>query len=246
MSNADRAATIAKLLATAESFAREGNETTAQAYIDRASQLQLKYMIEDSDIRQAAGKDRVEEKLVSVRVRGVDKGSQFIKARRELVTGLAFVFHCQITLTTDRARMSLWGYESDVQFVQTLFNSLSIQMISLMDDDVRRTYRRPVDRSWRTSFAHGYARRVYARLKASRAAQETEAGTTTPGASLVLRSRSEAVQAWFGQQAGLRRGSVYKNTSTRSADGYYAGQAAGDRADIGNVRVGGGAKGQLT
>lgn len=240
--NTDRAATIAKLLSTAESLAASGNEVAAQSYINRASEMQLKFMIEDSDIRQASGKDHAEEQLITVRVAGVQKNSGYIKARRELVTGLAFIFHCRITLTTDRAEMRLWGYESDVKFVQTLFNSLSVQMISLMDEASHGR----VDRSWRTSFAHGYARRVCSRLRDSRAQQEDEMTASTPGTDLVLADRTAVVNAWFGRTAGVRRGGpVYRNTSTRSAAGYAAGHMAGDLADIGNVRVGGGSRGQL-
>lgn len=242
----DRAALIAKLLSTAESLAAQGNEEAAATYTAKASALQLKYMIEDSEIRQAAGDKRADDPLVSHVVIGVEKRGGYVKARRDLVASLASIFHCKITMAHDRSSMTIYGYRSDVDFVQTIFTSLVTQMMRNMEHDARMMPAGESARTWRTSYAHGWAYRVVTRLRAARTAQECAAYTNTPGTAIVLRDRSQAVQDYYDELfAGRKMRAGYANRSIRSGDGHRRGDAAGARADLGGPRLGKGVRGQL-
>lgn len=237
MTNNDRASRIAALLATAESYAREGNEQAAATYTAKASELQLKYMIEDSDIRKAGAKptDELDRRLA----RGVNKGAAYIKARRDIVVGLANIFNVRVTIAHDRSSMTLLGFASDLDFVQQVFDSLSLQLDSALA-------RVKGDRSYKTSFAHGFAHRVIMRLRDARTDQVADADSSTPGTALVLADRRAIVASYFAEQfAGVKMGSSYKNRSVRSAGGFYAGDAAGRVADIGGAKIGRPTRGQL-
>jgi hypothetical protein len=229
----DYADKIAKLLKMAEGAP---NEEMAANYMAKASELQLQHMIADSDIRQA--EKGPQDNLARHFVRGLDKNAGYIKAKRDIVYGLAVIFHCKVTIAKDRSSVALYGFQSDIDFIQTLSDSLQIQMMRHMETAAHTMPRYESARTWRTSFAHGFADRVVARLRASRASQEAEAGTNTPGTALVLRDRSQAVAAYFDDIfAGKKLGASYKNRSIRSANGLIAGDAAGSLADLGGKAV---------
>lgn len=227
---------IAKLLATAESLAQSGREEAAATYLAKASELQLEHMISDSDLRQS-GKGPTDE-IIAMTVRGVDKGAAFVKAKRDLVAGLASIFHCKVNMAMDRSIMTLYGYESDVTFVQQLLDSLLIQLHSHMLHDAGQELRRAfhVDRSWKTSYAHGWVNRVVSRLRDFRKAQEFAAGQEMSTA-VVLRDRSVAVTEYYNDRFAGKIRAGYKNQSVRDARGAAAGADAGNRADLGGTRI---------
>lgn len=232
----DYADKIAKMLAAAESYAQQGLEDAAAAYNAKASQLQLEMMIADSDIRAAARGAVPVDELGHQAVQGLPKGAGYIKAKRDLIFGLANIFHLRTTIAHDRSSVQIYGHETDRKFVQQLFDSLVLQLHSHMEYDAKKWG--TADRRWRTSYAHGWVNRVIARLKASRAAQETQAAET-PGTELVLRDRSAAVKTYFDDLfAGQRLRSSYKNRSVGSAAGYLAGGEAANRAALGGKAVG--------
>lgn len=223
---------INKLLAKANGT---DNELEASTYLAKASALQLEHMISDSDLRAAQGEAAPVDELNAYAVKNLPKGGGYIKARRDIVFGLASIFHCRVTIAPDRSVVRLYGHQSDIDFIQALYDSLSIQMLRHMETDAPRG----VDRSWRTSFAHGWVARVVTRLRAARSTQETEASSATPGTAIVLRSRDVAVQDFFSRQmGGAKLRASYKNRSVRSAAGLYAGDAAGMRADLGGRALG--------
>lgn len=226
----DYAGKIAALMAKAEATTFEAER---DAYLAKASELQLKWMISDSDVRAAADSRDVVDQLVRVAAKGVVKNSSFVKAKRDMLTGLCKIFHVKVTIFSDRSGMTLFGFESDVRFVEQLHASLVVQMTTAMERELNR------DRSFRTSFAHGYASRVVARLHEARRQQESNASNAAPGTALVLRDRQQQVDSYFKNQLGgvkLRRG--YSNRAVNSADGLVAGRAAGDRANLGQTSVG--------
>lgn len=219
---------IAKLLAKAENTT---NEHEAAIYLAKASQLQLEKQISDSDLRAAQGENVPTDDLVTKIVAGLPKGAGYIKAKRDLVYGLASVFNLKVTIAADRSEVRLYGHTTDFEFVQSLFNSLILQMESAMA-------RARGDRSFKTSFAHGYVNRVIARLREARHGQESEAVVESPGTALVLRDRSLIVTDYFNSQFGGRKlGSSYKNRSIRSTAGIIAGDAAGRNARLGQPEI---------
>lgn len=225
----DYAGKIASLLAKAEATTFEPER---DALLSKASELQLKWMISDSEVRASADVKNVSDQLVTRAAVGVEKNSAFVKAKRDLVIGLANIFHVKVTIYSDRSGMTLFGFESDVRFVDQLSASLVVQMMAAMEREHSR------DRSFRTSFAHGYAARVVERLSEARRRQECEA-SSEPGTALVLRDRSDQVNKYFRDQlSGVKLRAGYKNRSVRSTEGLTAGRMAGNAANIGQVGVG--------
>lgn len=123
----------------------------------------------------------------------------------------------------------LYAYESTIEQVEFLFATLSLHMFgegrkAVTPPGVHRT-------SFLKSFYASYADRVNERLQeiTSRLVDEAE-----PGAALVLVERSERVDRFM-------RDKVKLTSSTRRVNltGERQGRAAGDRADLGQQRVGG-------
>lgn len=163
----------------------------------------------------------------------MEKNSGYIKARRDLLYGLCDIFNVKTTIAHDRSYVTMYGFETDLDFVQQMFDSLALQMHSMMEHDGRGQ-----GRSWRTSYAHGFAYRVVTRLRLIRAQQEHDASDGNVSTALVLRDRSVAVQEDFNRRfAGAKLRSSYKNRSIRDGHGYASGDAAGSRADLGQRRM---------
>jgi hypothetical protein len=136
--------------------------------------------------------------------------------------------------------MALWGFESDLAFVQQMYTSIELQLGNHMNVEWREYIGGDNARAWKVSFAHGYVGRVLDRLRYARRDQEARATADSPGTALVLRDRGEMVQhAYEDATAGIvSNRSVYRNTSVNSRDGVVAGYRAGNRADIGATRLG--------
>lgn len=230
------ASKIAALLATAESFAAEGNEQAAASYMQKAMELQLRHQLSDEDIRSAGSDHAPSDQLVTKIVIGVAKGSAYVKAKRDLVTGVGQIFNVRVALYSDRSGMLFYGFESDVTFVQTLVSSIIIQLESAVAQTGG-------DRSFKTSFAHGYVYRVLRRLREAHTATRVTVEADRPGTDIVLRDRATAVAEYVDVQlGGGRRGPVYTNRSIRDGAGLAAGDRAGMTADLGQTRVTGGRK----
>ncbi len=230
----DYAGKIAALIAKAEATTHEAER---DAYLSKASELQLKWMISDSDLRAAKEKKDVTDYLMRTTADGVEKNSAYVKAKRDVLTGLCNIFHVKITIYSDRSSMTLLGFASDVAFVKQLHASLIVQLLAAME-------RQGGNRSFRTSFAHGYAQRVVYRLEQARRTQERDVTSNVPGTALVLRDRATQVQEYFEDQfRGVKMRAGYRNRSVRSAEGVAAGRAAGDRANLGQTSISG--RGQI-
>lgn len=214
---------IVGLLNKAESTTSEHER---DALLETATQLRLKYLIEDADLRSRS-QDKPKEKII-VRDMLREKHAAYIKAKRELVFGLASLNHCKSVLIGKRDYIQIMGFQTDVDYVQFLYASLLLQMERSIarEQHLKPSYESL--RTWKTSFAHAYVRRVVSRLKGFQVTAEA----STPGTELVLRDRNkEVVQQFEVRYPRLRQ--MYKNTSTNSMDGYSRGDAAGQRANLG-------------
>ena len=228
---------IVALLNKAESTTSEHER---DALLEKATQLRLKYLIEDAQLK--AHDNTPKEKIVWKDMLA-EKHAAFIKAKRELLTGLANLNNCQPLLMGKRDYMQIVGHESDIDYVQFLYASLMLQMERAMatDEHNRPTY--DSIRSWRTSYAHAWVRRVLQRLQAFKTSSEHAAEASTPGTALVLRDRSTEVAQRVSERYPHTR-SAYKNTSVHSRDGYTRGDAAGQRAAL-NREVNGPTRGSI-
>jgi hypothetical protein len=243
----DYADKIAKLLKMAEDPSI--SEEMAANYLTAASELQLKLQLSDADIRAAGGAKNVTDELTTRNVL-TDKHGNYVKARRELMFGLAKIFNVRATMYTDRSAIILYGFESDIDFVTQMYTSIVIQLRGHMNLDWAWVavpkppwYIKENKRTWCTSYAHGYIARVIERIRHSRRDQENEVRVSTPGAELVLFDRKQAVTKFYDDElSGVKLRASYKNTSINNRDAMVSGYRAGDRADIGHTRVGGQAR----
>jgi hypothetical protein len=229
---------VRNLLAKAEDKACTPQE--AEAFFAKAQAMMTKHAIEShllgvADAAQA-------EKIISVIMFRDDKSTMLVKAKRELINFLADVNNCR-TVMHGRAYMTLMGHTSDVELVQMLFNSLMLQLQTMLlaaenAGDVRGV-------SGRVSYAHGYVRRLYTRmLAAKRASQDDAQASTAVGNALVLRDRTALVVDHMNT-VFPKLGHARANTSAdpRSA-AYGVGHRDGGRADLGGSRLTGGQAGR--
>lgn len=125
------------------------------------------------------------------------------------------------------------GYRSDLDSVELLFTSLLVQAVNVMigEGSVIAASGRNRTRSFRRSFLIGFAHTIGERLDATRAEATAMADGRASGQVLpVLASRVQAVDNYVEDvfpKLGILRPSI------SNGQGVMAGQAAGQRADIG-------------
>lgn len=269
---ADQAARrIAALLAQAEDAAKRGEERERDKYLEKASALQLQYVIDEAML-QRAGQKSSEEIVYADFCE--ESNSPLIKAKRTLIQAVATFNRGKVVLLGDyktqkggqragqrvydrRAKMRVWAYESDLRFITTLYTSLLVQMETMMAADERGqgfareavaalggSGRRTGAQAWWTSYAHGWTDRIWSRLQEIEIRNKQGAETSAPGTAIVLRDRNALVEQRFAE--------IYPNSkkfraprSDNSVAGRQAGRAAANRADLGQTRVATGQRGQL-
>jgi hypothetical protein len=227
-----------KIRALLELAENESTEEARATFLVKAQELMVKHSIDEAMIRAAGGNE----------IGGVDgeiwfredKTSLLIKAKRELLSGLANLNRCKLIShgKSGRDYMTLVGFESDRKAVAMMFTSVMLQLQTDMSTQERLGRVSGPLRGWRVSFAHGYGRRVYARLRDAQARQMASATDARPGSALVLRDQSALVADRF-QQMFPNTISRKTSLSINNREGYAAGDAAGYRADLGGFRVGG-------
>lgn len=247
---------IQKLLALAEAEAAAGNEGARDTLLERASALQLKYAIEDAMLQAQHG---VTTDQIITADFCTESNTPLIKAKRQLINELAYLYRGKAVMLGEwktkkdggnkydkRAKIRVWAHQSDLDFITALYNSLLIQMQTMMAADEAKVavelaqYGVPPKTriaGWRVSYAYGWVGRVVARLREAKQRTEGTAETSQPGTALVLRDRTQLV---VDQVVSLYPS--LRNTSYRVDDkdpaGRAAGRAAAERADLGHRRVG--------
>lgn len=217
---------IRKLLAKAENA---GTPEEAQIYNDKATELMLKHQIEEAELGDPEGTQKIE--VFSVVVTG------YAKQKAALMVGIAQAFSCQVVRTYGLGgganRLTVYGWASDLESVKTLYASLEVQaerQAATAFANHKHLYDWAAEngRSFKTSFYHGFAQQVYTRLlQQRRAAQQ---GVST-GTALALVDRSKAVKQHMAQEnPNLKKASPSRTTSR---DGFRSGRVAGDQADLG-------------
>src|SRR6185369_4657719 len=203
----------------------------AEALTAKAAALIAKYGIDQAVL------DAREERPAAVGNRLVELAAPYLREKAYLLHVVAAALRCRSIRLERRAadglRVSvhLFGFESDVAGVELLFASLLVQA-------ARGLLREPVPdgqqaAAWRRSWLIGFGAAVQQRFAAAEAA--SSAGEpAAPGTALVLADRERAVDLaveaeYPDVRAGRRR--------RLSGGGYEAGSAAGQRADLGAVRV---------
>lgn len=220
---------IKALLAKAESteYADEAVALRAKAF-----ELMQRYAI---DHAMLASTDQADDSIGMRRL----VIREWVKPKSALLAGIAKAFGCKVLRLADESTYGtmvtvVYGWESDLQMVEVLFASLEIQAMREMTR--ARVIRRGGNgQAFTRSFLIGFAIEVADRLEAQR--KRSTADTPGTGTELVLVDRSKAVEQHVAAQNGrLRKG---RGSTTSHASGFYAGQAAGQRADLGQEGLGG-------
>lgn len=240
---------VRKLLAKAED---EGcSPAEAEALTAKAAELMARYGID----RALLGALHPEsDKPTSKRF---SPDNPWADVKRHLLAGLAGAMRCQCVQTrTGRAAaestaLRVFGYQSDIDRAELLWTSLLVQMHRALaaattpgTDGYWEVLRGGAKaRTWRRSFMLGFASAVSARVRAAEEAaarSSTDSGEEAAGTStaLVLADRSLVIRSLVNSEYPRLR----KTRVTYSGNGYGDGHAAGQKADIGTARLGGGQK----
>jgi hypothetical protein len=224
---------IRKLLAMAEGGSTEQERAT---FLEKAQALMVEHAVSEAMLR-ASGQKNIGEAKHRYWFRE-DRTTLLIKAKRELLAGLATIHRCKVIRygRNGRDAMGIVGFESDMDNVATMFASIMLQLQTDMDKTYNPVYGHV--RGYRVSFAHGYVRRVYARLEDAQRRQMANATEGIPGSALVLRDQSQLVIDKFNEMFPSTRTTKITTSADTNHAGYAAGDAAGQLADLGGARVG--------
>ncbi|MET8980989.1 DUF2786 domain-containing protein [Streptomyces sp. NPDC004539] len=224
-------ATIQALLAKAEDSATP--EAEAELARTRAMEMMAKYGVDEALLSDG------QPSRDAIVTRNVDLPNPWSMPRARLMYFIAEAVGCQPIHIGARGagtrRVQIVGYESDVQRAEILYASLLLQMFNGLNAQAV-PYGVRSARAWRNSWQVGFIVRVTDRLKATEEAARAAAGAEMSAAGrsgeLVLADRDAMVQAAFK----VENPSVRTQRGSYSGNGYGAGVAAGNRADIGGTR----------
>lgn len=231
-------AKVRKLLTLAEDPAATTAET--QTYTAKAAELMAAYGIDRALLALSDPSLDVVGDLVIVVER------PYAADKADLLATIAAALRCRPVQRTrfpdghsKELSLHLFGHRSDLQRVEILFTSLLVQAMHALSRTPVPSYDHPAAfrRSWLTGFTQSIGRRlVRADEVAAQRADERFAQRGTSRA-LVLADRSVAVAAARDETyPHLRPATPRQLSGTGRGDGWSAGQ----RADLGGSRLGGG------
>jgi hypothetical protein len=177
---------------------------------------------------------------VDVDTRRVHVADPYVRPKMQLLAAVAEANDVRLVWYQGLGIANLVGVRGDLDGVELLFTSLLLQVSQALAAAERGVGHRPGSRTFRRAFLLGYAHRIGERLATARREATSAAAAEASaerGVDLlpVLRSQQEAVEARTAElfprvRTGRRRTSV-------DAGGWYAGQAAAERADVGSDAV---------
>ncbi|WP_200958116.1 DUF2786 domain-containing protein [Nocardioides sp. Soil805] len=230
-------ARVRKLLAKAEDPAATSAE--AETYTAKAAALMAAHGIDRALLALADPSLDVVGDLVIV----VDKPYAADKA--DLLGTVASALGCRGVRRTrypdgeKELSLHLFGHRSDLQRVEILFTSLLVQALHSLARTPVPSYDHPA--AFRRSWLAGYTASIGRRLVRLEEAAAERAGDRFArrgtSSALVLADRSHAVEAARDDAyPHLQQGTPRRLSGTGAQDGWSAGQ----RADLGDGRLGGG------
>lgn len=229
----ERVDKIQKLLAKAE---RASTEEEASAFFAKAEELMTKWAIDDAMLR-ASGKMEREE----ITERIIKFASSSYEADYRLVKAIGIVHDLKFLVSKSSKQVYLIGFPSDIEATMSLFLNLKVQADRFaLKEEVPAWYTSFEKYVYRRSFKTGFADRIGQRLQEQRRSTvAAEAKTRGSGMELVLVDRRKQVDLYFHDRP---KGKGRASRITHDYNGSARGRAAGDRADLGNRRVGGSRK----
>lgn len=233
-----RMAKIEALLKKAEStkFAEE-----AETYYAKASELMAKWSIDEAMLREAR---KGENRGTPVHRTITLNKSGLWRSNLTLIGCLCRPNDVKLVYIEPRGKGSkpvvhLIGFDEDVRTVEMLYASMLIQNTRMRRQMMPPEYTTQTQKvPWLRSFINGFAIRIEDRLtEAKRAA--TVAGEAQYGSSLlpVLASKAAVVQTEMEKIFPFTKPAKASRSRT-DYNGWDAGKAAADKADIGNKRIG--------
>lgn len=264
---------VAALLRQAEGT---DNEAEAAAFVERAQQLASVHSIDLALARQHQAKKEQREQPITKRLTIGDPGKKGLKYFVHLFGQVARNNDVKYDVAHNSTYVIAYGFPSDIEVVETLYASLSVQMVLAANTylasgeykkETRNVYDRwgffvgtkPVDgRIARGSFYDGFWARIGQRLREARkqaqeqtyTAVDVETGEAvqTTGA-LVLKGKEVEVQDFYQAKSTARgswQGGRRSATSGSSSAGYRAGSKAGQNARLGGQGAIGGSRSALS
>ena len=237
---------VRALLAKAEST---DYPEEAAIYTAKAQDLITRYAIDMALLETREGKGQIVTRIIEV-------PAPYPKEKFILLGGVARANNCRAILGLERETIdqmvengtignhkgklaSVVGYESDLDAVEMLFASLLVQAVNevMAQGPQVSPWGENRTKSFRRSFLYQFAWTVRERLvEASERARTEENDAHQEDLLPVLMSREAAVESAVDERFPH---STTLRTSVTNIDGVLAGDAAGQRADIGSTRLGG-------
>jgi len=211
---------IQKLLNQAEHPNTSAAE--AETFFAAAQKLMIKYAVDEAAVREARGERR--EPVVAERwvyaTRGWHLGSKnTLLGVVSQAMGVRCVLHPATGKAANyRAKCTLVGFASDIEFVKVLYSSIMLQMLGSLKRDGIRGY------GAETGWLAGFAVAIMRKLEAGR--EEVKADNSM---ALVLFDRKKEVDAEYEERFPNAR-----SVTPRKVDGryYWDGKRAGQNADV--------------
>ena len=203
----------------------------AEALTAKAQELMTRYAVDAALLeaeRPPAGGPGIDTRRVHVR-------DPYVRAKMQLLAAVAGANDVRLVWYSNLGIANLIGVRADVAAVELLFTSLLLQVAQALSAAERPLGRSAGSRSFRRSFLLGYAHRIAERLETARRRATAEAAAEHHVDLLpVLRSRHAAVEQRVAEL--FPRVRTTRSRASVDAGGWYAGQEAAERADVGQRR----------
>lgn len=235
MSGRDYMRIVQGLLAKAQST---DHPDEADAFLAKAQRLMADHAIDEAMLAAATPADRAVATSITVMCE-----APYATAKAVLLSGIADTNGCKAIRTATGANQTIvvFGFDTDLAHVHALYTHLSVQATRavLAEPDTTRKFRH--------AFLIAFASRVNGRLKQARAQaqatyQQQHSSADGQSVALVLADRRRDVDRAVTEQFPQTRTS---RATASSLHGMAAGTLAGNRADLGQGRLGGRSRGAI-
>lgn len=243
-------AKVQKLLAQAQD---QAGTPEGDAFSSQAERIMQKYGIQKAveEAQKAADQGGVGFRKGDVKTKKLFIPAPYAKHKGWLAGSVARHLQCEVVLTPkgkgfgQGCYATVIGFETDLETVEMLFLSLSLQAtqgVAKQEIPTNIFGEREDPATFRASWLIGFMQGVESRMQEQRRrATEEVSRETGRGAEIVLRDKNALVKSQLAELfPDTRSGSLRSSGSGRGA-GYRAGR----NADIGNKRMGSGSKAAL-